>query len=62
MAILFVLPLENQPHERVCVPAYLFPFPIPDQIYNTTSYQTAISKIILFFYIDTFLNFTPSNI
>ncbi|ROL52382.1 Transmembrane protein 182 [Anabarilius grahami] len=33
---------ENQPHARVCKPAYLLPFPIPDQIYNTTSYQTAI--------------------
>ncbi|KAG1945536.1 transmembrane protein [Pimephales promelas] len=33
---------ENQPHERVCKPAYLLPFPIPDDIYNTTSYQTAI--------------------
>ncbi|KAG1945538.1 transmembrane protein [Pimephales promelas] len=42
MAILIVFPLENQPHERVCKPAYLLPFPIPDDIYNTTSYQTAI--------------------
>ncbi|TRY90277.1 hypothetical protein DNTS_025659 [Danionella cerebrum] len=33
---------ENQAHERVCIPAYLLPFPIPDQSYNTTSYQSAI--------------------
>uniref|UniRef100_A0A673K3C1 Transmembrane protein 182 n=1 Tax=Sinocyclocheilus rhinocerous TaxID=307959 RepID=A0A673K3C1_9TELE len=33
---------ENQPHARECKPAYLLPFPFPDQIYNTTSYQTAI--------------------
>lgn len=33
---------ENQPHVRVCKPAYLLPFPFPDQSYNTTSYQTAI--------------------
>ncbi|XP_026074621.1 transmembrane protein 182-like [Carassius auratus] len=33
---------ENQPHARQCKPAYLLPFPFPDQSYNTTSYQTAI--------------------
>ncbi|XP_059355690.1 transmembrane protein 182-like [Carassius carassius] len=33
---------ENLPHARECKPAYLLPFPFPDQIYNTTSYQTAI--------------------
>lgn len=33
---------ENQPHARECKPAYLLPFPFPDQFYNTTSYQTAI--------------------
>lgn len=33
---------ENHPHARECKPAYLLPFPFPDQIYNTTSYQTAI--------------------
>jgi len=48
MAILIVFPLENQPHERVCKPAYLLPFPIPDESYNTTSYQTAISKILFY--------------
>lgn len=31
---------ENQAHAKVCKPAYLLPFPFPDQ--NTTSYQTAI--------------------
>ncbi len=46
MAVLLVLLLENQPHARECKPAYLLPFPFPDQIYNTTSYQTAISKFI----------------
>lgn len=51
MAIHFVLPLENQPHARICYPAYLLPFPIPDQLYNTTNYQSAISKIILFYFI-----------
>ncbi|CAM4605562.1 hypothetical protein PO909_033656 [Leuciscus waleckii] len=33
---------ENQPHARVCKPAYLLPFPFPDESYNTTSYQSAI--------------------
>lgn len=33
---------ENQPHARVCKPAYLLPFPIPDQSYNTTSYQSVM--------------------
>ncbi|XP_057191366.1 transmembrane protein 182 isoform X3 [Triplophysa rosa] len=33
---------ENQAHAKVCKPAYLLPFPFPDQNYNITSYQTAI--------------------
>lgn len=49
MAILIVFPLENQPHARVCKPAYLLPFPFPDESYNTTSYQSAISKIWFYF-------------
>ncbi|KTF86685.1 hypothetical protein cypCar_00021698, partial [Cyprinus carpio] len=37
---------ENQPHARECKPAYLLPFPFPDQFYNTTSYQTAIKRFL----------------
>lgn len=67
MTILIVFPLENQPHARVCKPAYLLPFPFPDKSYNTTSYQSAISKIlfyftllILFYFINIiFLHFNP---
>ncbi|XP_051997953.1 transmembrane protein 182-like [Xyrauchen texanus] len=29
-------------HVKVCTPAYLLPFPIPDETYNTTSYTSAI--------------------
>ncbi|XP_051567233.1 transmembrane protein 182-like [Myxocyprinus asiaticus] len=29
-------------HVKVCTPAYLLPFPIPEETYNTTSYTSAI--------------------
>ncbi|XP_052004570.1 transmembrane protein 182-like isoform X2 [Xyrauchen texanus] len=34
-------------HVKVCTPAYLLPFPIPDETYNTTSYTSAISFFLL---------------
>lgn len=34
----------NQPQQKLCVPAYLFPFPVSDQTHNATQYDTAISK------------------
>ncbi|XP_065148983.1 transmembrane protein 182 [Paramisgurnus dabryanus] len=33
---------ENLAHAKVCNIAFLLPFPIPDQTYNSTSYQSAI--------------------
>lgn len=33
----------NQPHSKVCMPAYLFPFPVSHQTHNTTEYQSAIT-------------------
>ncbi|KAM9342545.1 transmembrane protein 182 [Pholidichthys leucotaenia] len=32
----------NQPYSKVCVPAYLFPFPISHQTHNATEYDSAI--------------------
>lgn len=61
----FFLPSENQANTKICKPAFLLPFPIPDQTYNTTSYQSAISKTffnLIFFLIvyGTFYLFSPS--
>lgn len=40
----FSLSSANQPHSKVCMHAYLFPFPISHQTHNATEYDSAISK------------------
>lgn len=42
--VVFSLSLANQPHSKVCMHAYLFPFPISHQTHNATEYDSAISK------------------
>ncbi|XP_036453400.1 transmembrane protein 182 [Colossoma macropomum] len=32
----------NQPHSKVCIHAYLFPFPLSEQTHNATTYDSAI--------------------
>ncbi|XP_010878824.1 transmembrane protein 182 [Esox lucius] len=34
--------MTNQPHSKVCIPAYLFPFPVSQQTHNATAYDSAI--------------------
>ncbi|KAJ8013280.1 hypothetical protein DPEC_G00051610 [Dallia pectoralis] len=34
--------ITNQPSSKVCIPAYLFPFPVSDQTHNATAYESAI--------------------
>lgn len=34
----------NQPHFKVCIHSYLFPFPVSHQTHNATEYDSAISK------------------
>ncbi|XP_076016687.1 transmembrane protein 182 [Genypterus blacodes] len=41
-SLLWKLWFTNQPHSKVCVQAYLFPFPVPHQSYNATDYNSAI--------------------
>ena len=43
---LFFLSPANQPHSKVCMPAYLFPFPVSQQTHNATAYDSAISKCL----------------
>lgn len=38
----------NQPHSKVCVHAYLFPFPVSHHTHNATEYESAISKFLTF--------------
>lgn len=40
----------NQPHSKVCIHSYLFPFPVSHQTHNATEYDSAISK--QHFYVD----------
>ncbi|XP_056146017.1 transmembrane protein 182 isoform X2 [Lampris incognitus] len=40
--LLWKLWFTNQPHSKVCVHAYLFPFPVSHRSYNTTDYDSAI--------------------
>ncbi|CAN9497534.1 unnamed protein product [Ophioblennius macclurei] len=40
--LLWKLWFTNQPHSKVCMPAYLFPFPISHQTHNSTDYDSAI--------------------
>ncbi|XP_028292691.1 transmembrane protein 182 [Gouania willdenowi] len=40
--LLWKLWFTNQPHAKVCMPAYLFPFPVSHQTHNTTQYDSAI--------------------
>ncbi|XP_028249362.1 transmembrane protein 182 [Parambassis ranga] len=40
--LLWKLWFTNQPHSKVCMPAYLFPFPVSHQTHNTTEYDSAI--------------------
>lgn len=46
---LFFLPAANQPHSKVCMPAYLFPFPVSHQTHNATEYDSAISEYYVLF-------------
>ncbi|XP_067113896.1 transmembrane protein 182 [Osmerus mordax] len=32
----------NEPYHKLCMPAYLFPFPVSQQTHNATSYDSAI--------------------
>lgn len=40
--LLWKLWFSNQPHSKVCMPAYLFPFPLSHQSPNATDYDSAI--------------------
>ncbi|XP_026151276.1 transmembrane protein 182 [Mastacembelus armatus] len=40
--LLWKLWFTNQPHSKVCIHAYLFPFPVSHQTHNTTEYDSAI--------------------
>lgn len=40
--LLWKLWFTTQPHSKVCMPAYLFPFPISLQTHNSTEYDSAI--------------------
>lgn len=37
----------NQPHSKVCIHSYLFPFPVSHQTHNATEYDSAISKQLI---------------
>lgn len=41
---LYHLSAANQPHSKVCMHSYLFPFPVSHQTHNATEYESAISK------------------
>ncbi|KAG7258148.1 hypothetical protein CRUP_000178 [Coryphaenoides rupestris] len=45
--LLWKLWLTNQPQSKVCVHAYLFPFPVDSHAHNATNYQSAISVLLL---------------
>lgn len=45
---LFCVSPANQPHSKVCMHAYLFPFPVSHQTHNATEYESAISKFLRF--------------
>uniref|UniRef100_A0A8C3AJE0 Transmembrane protein 182 n=2 Tax=Cyclopterus lumpus TaxID=8103 RepID=A0A8C3AJE0_CYCLU len=40
--LMWKLWFTNQPHSKVCMHAYLFPFPVSHQTHNATEYETAI--------------------
>ncbi|XP_077474046.1 transmembrane protein 182 [Stigmatopora argus] len=40
--LLWTLWFTNQPHSKVCMHSYLFPFPVSHQTHNATAYQSAI--------------------
>ncbi|XP_037646386.1 transmembrane protein 182 [Sebastes umbrosus] len=40
--LMWKLWFTNQPHSKVCMHAYLFPFPISHQTHNATEYDSAI--------------------
>ncbi|XP_067459994.1 transmembrane protein 182 [Thunnus thynnus] len=40
--LLWTLWFTNQPHSKVCIHAYLFPFPVSHQTHNSTEYDSAI--------------------
>ncbi|XP_056287773.1 transmembrane protein 182 isoform X1 [Pseudoliparis swirei] len=40
--LLWKLWFTNQPHSKICMHAYLFPFPVSHQTHNATEYETAI--------------------
>lgn len=40
--LLWKLWFSDQPHSKVCMPAYLFPFPVSHPTYNATDYNSAI--------------------
>lgn len=40
--LLWKLWFTNQPDSKVCMPSYLFPFPVSHQTHNTTEYDSAI--------------------
>ncbi|CAJ1079650.1 transmembrane protein 182 [Xyrichtys novacula] len=40
--LLWKLWFTNQPHSKVCMHAYLFPFPVSQQTHNATEYDSAI--------------------
>ncbi|XP_053184844.1 transmembrane protein 182 isoform X2 [Scomber japonicus] len=40
--LLWKLWFTNQPHSKVCMHAYLFPFPVSHQTHNATEYDSAI--------------------
>ncbi|XP_041857923.1 transmembrane protein 182 [Melanotaenia boesemani] len=40
--LLWKLWFTNQPHSKICMPSYLFPFPVSHQTHNATVYDSAI--------------------
>ncbi|KAG8000554.1 hypothetical protein GBF38_016959 [Nibea albiflora] len=45
--LLWKLWFTNQPHSKVCMHSYLFPFPVSHQTHNATQYDSAISLFLL---------------
>lgn len=43
---LFCLSSANQPHLKLCMHAYLFPFPVSQRSQNATDYDSAISECL----------------
>lgn len=45
---IFCVSPANQPYSKVCMHAYLFPFPVSHHTHNATEYESAISKCLPF--------------